>query len=67
MKTSKFLVLLVLLFATCTKDSSNAIKSGAIKESIMGPTGTDTVKIAINDLGTRTYLGIIGGLYPGGK
>ncbi|HYK47134.1 MAG TPA: hypothetical protein VEV83_18285 [Parafilimonas sp.] len=67
MKTSKLLAIVVLLFATCTKDSSDATKSGAIEKSIIGSTATDTVKIAINDLGTRTYLGMVGGLYPGGK
>ncbi len=31
------------------------------------PPGSDTVKVALNDLGTRTYLGFQGGLYPGGS
>ena len=67
MKTRKFQLVLVLLFATCTKDSNNAIRFGAGEKSGIHSMATDTVRIAINDLGTRTYFGIIGGLYPGGK
>lgn len=31
------------------------------------PPGSDSVKVALNDLGSKTYLGFQGGLYPGGS
>jgi hypothetical protein len=31
------------------------------------PTGLDTAKVPLNDLGTRTYRGFMGGLYPNGS
>ena len=51
-------------FSACTKIDSPAIRSDAISNSSVQ--FIDTVRIPINDLGTGTYLGFTGGLYPGG-
>ena len=38
--------------------------TGSPSEPQIGP---DTARIALTDLGARTYLGFVGGLYPGGS
>ena len=54
---------LILMFTSCSKENSvNTLKT----------TGTSNLKnatetsIPLNDLGTGTYMGSVGGLYPGG-
>ncbi|HYK46642.1 MAG TPA: hypothetical protein VEV83_15805 [Parafilimonas sp.] len=64
MKTNKFLLLVILVFSACSKQDSNAIRSGAVNNS--ATVFTDTVMVPINDLGTGTYFGFTAGLYPGG-
>src|SRR5580765_2536558 len=62
---SSFLVTLFLaiVFTDCKKDELHAINSATarnISESI------NAVRVPINDLGTGTFYGFTGGLYPGG-
>jgi len=65
MKIKKLIVLLLaLVFTACNKESNNSIRSAAVSTNSVE--FTDTVKIPINDLGTGTYRGFTGGLYPGG-
>jgi len=64
MKTKGALVLIVLLFITCSKENiSNKQQAG---ESNNITAVLDTVKIPLNDLGVNTYRGNTGGLFPGG-
>jgi hypothetical protein len=37
------------------------------QESILLPFPTDTIQVALSDLGNNTYLGFKGGLYPNGS
>ena len=65
MKKHAFRVMVLLLaFTACHKESS--LNSHTASSSNNSVTFTDTVKMPINDLGTGTYLGLTGGLYPGG-
>jgi hypothetical protein len=65
MKITEFLLLqAIFAFSACTEKDANAVISGGINSSYADV--TDTVKIPINDLGTGTYRGFTGGLYPGG-
>ena len=62
--STRFLFCLVFIAcAACKKDGSDKITSAIINNTV---TLSDTVKIPINDLGKKTYLGFKGGLYPGG-
>jgi hypothetical protein len=49
----------LLVFAACSSNQST--------EPVVTPAGADTVMIPLNDLGTSTYRGFQGGLYPGGS
>ena len=57
-------VLLIITCMACNKVDTEPINS-TIKNS-SAVEFTDTVKIPVNDLGTGTYRGFAGGLYPGG-
>jgi hypothetical protein len=59
-----FFLLLLMAFFACNKEGNVRLNSSAHSNSSVE--FTDTVKIPINDLGTGTYLGFMGGLYPGG-
>jgi len=65
MKRYLFLVIFSsIAFSNCNKEENNRISSAAIGNSSVE--FTDTVRIPINDLGTGTFHGFTGGLYPGG-
>jgi hypothetical protein len=53
---------LTFLLISCNKTNDRALSAEAVSQA----KATDTAKIPINDLGTRTYMGYVGGLYPGG-
>jgi len=59
-----FAASLFLTFLSCNKDQMNTISSDGTRNNAVAL--TDTVKVPLIDLGTRTYLGHTGGLYPGG-
>src|SRR5436190_16836695 len=59
-----FFAIFLFAFLACHKDVN--LDSAASTQSSNSVTFTDTVKIPINDLGTGTYMGFTGGLYPGG-
>jgi len=40
--------------------------SGSSSEVTEPGPGADTVRVPLTDLGTRTYKGFVGGLYPAG-
>ena len=64
MKTRSLFALLLIAYSACNKESDSRLAStGRNDESIAL---TDTAKIPITDLGTGTFMGITGGLYPGG-
>ena len=56
---STFLVLMSMVALGCGKSSTGP------DDPIVA--GQDTARIALTDLGTRTYLGFSGGLYPNGS
>jgi len=59
------LTLLLFTFSACNKDVKLNSSSAMQKNSSVA--FTDTERVPINDLGTGTYMGFIGGLYPAGK
>src|SRR5436190_7733875 len=59
-----FFAIFLFAFLACHKDVN--LDSAASTQSSNSVTFTDTVRIPINDLGTGTYMGFTGGLYPGG-
>jgi len=64
MKKHLFLAIFLFAFSGCHKDVN--LNSASSMQSNNSVAFTDTVKIPINDLGTGTYMGFTGGLYPGG-
>jgi len=58
-------LLMLLVFHSCKKDYNANLHSAAISNTSLE--FTDTVRVPINDLGTGTYMGVMGGLYPGGS
>jgi hypothetical protein len=64
MKTKQLLVLAILVLSACRKTDSNAIISAGVSNNLAA--ATDTVKVPITDLGSKTFRGYVGGLYPGG-
>lgn len=53
-----------LTFINCSKnDTGTALQSSDVSNAKR----TDTAKIPLNDLGTGTFNGYVGGLYPGGS
>jgi len=64
MKTTQFIVLMILAFAGCTKKESNPVRTGGINNDVA--VGVDTIRGPLTDLGPGTYMGFTGGLYPGG-
>ena len=58
------LVTALMLLVDCRKLDSDVSRLGSANNS--SATLIDTAKVPINDLGTGTYLGFTGGLYPGG-
>jgi len=64
MKFVKFSVLISLLFITCTKEKNNShLQSSDLSYEV---SILDTAKIPLNDLGKKTFMDSVGGLYPGG-
>ena len=57
------LVMLSAFFA-CEKNNTNSISSAPVNSNSIQ--FNDTIKVPITDLGTGTYYGFTGGLYPGG-
>ena len=57
-----FFIVTSLLIA-CTKTENNPLSTFAFNDVIARK---DTMKVPINDLGTGTFMGYVGGLYPGG-
>jgi len=64
MNKNLFFAMFSLAFLACHKDVH--LNSATSMQSSNSVTFTDTAKIPINDLGTGTYMGFTGGLYPGG-
>jgi len=64
MRTQSFFALLLLLCSACNKESNSTLNSA--RQNSNSIRLTDTVKVPITDLGTGTYRGFTGGLYPGG-
>ena len=60
--------LIVLLFITCSKENNSIKQTQASTQNNLfgGGKATTAKSIPLDDLGTGTYLGYIGGLYPGG-
>jgi hypothetical protein len=62
MKIVKLSVLTGLLFAACSKENNSShLTATNISNAVI-----DTAKIPLNDLGKGTFMGYVGGLYPGG-
>jgi len=55
---------LLFAYAACNKDVK--LHSGSAMQNNNSVAFTDTERVPINDLGTGTYMGVMGGLYPGG-
>ncbi|HYK46371.1 MAG TPA: hypothetical protein VEV83_14430 [Parafilimonas sp.] len=56
-------IVILFLFITCTKEKNlNKQTSSALTYAV----ALDTAMIPLNDLGTGTFMGYTGGLYPGG-
>ncbi len=64
MKIKIAVIIIVLFFVTCTKESTNQKESANSSNAMIA--ATDTTDIPLNDLGTGTFYGYTGGLYPGG-
>lgn len=58
-------VFLIAVFAACKQEVVQQHAATSVQNN-SDLVFTDTVKIPINDLGTGTFLGETGGLYPGG-
>ena len=58
-------ILLFIVSTGCDKQGADALRSDGVNTNLL--LATDTLRIPINDLGTGTYYGYMGGLYPGGK
>lgn len=64
MKFVKLSILTALLFVACSKENnSSRSQSGDVSNAGTKP---DTARIPLNDLGKRTFMGYVGGLFPGG-
>jgi hypothetical protein len=57
----RWCLLVALTFAACAGDEA------PLGPNTDPPPGSDTVRIALTDMGARTYLGFPGGLYPNGN
>ena len=56
-------IIVILFFIACSKeDTSNRLNAGSVDYAAL----RDTAKIPLNDLGTGTFRGSMGGLYPNG-
>src|SRR4026209_629931 len=64
MKTQSLFALLLIAFSACNKESDSRLDSAGRNDKSIAL--TDTAKIPITDLGTGTFMGFTGGLYPGG-
>ncbi|HYJ64192.1 MAG TPA: hypothetical protein VEV62_10645, partial [Parafilimonas sp.] len=62
-KISHFVYLLFFIVCACSKIDDGVVSTGIRSNGVKF---TDTVKVPITDLGTGTYFGFTGGLYPGG-
>lgn len=64
MKIFKLSILFPLLLVACSKENRGLqIQSSEISNA---SADLDTAKVPLNDLGTNTFMGNVGGLYPGG-
>ncbi|MEP6682501.1 MAG: hypothetical protein ABJA35_04540 [Parafilimonas sp.] len=64
MKLVKLSILTALLFAACSKENNSSQSySTDMSNSVTKP---DTAKIPLDDLGKGTFMGYVGGLFPGG-
>jgi hypothetical protein len=64
MKIKITIGLIVLLFITCAKENTSINQTQASTQS--NAVAVIDERIPLNDLGTGTYMGYTGGLYPGG-
>ncbi|MEO8711792.1 MAG: hypothetical protein ABI405_06685 [Parafilimonas sp.] len=62
MKIKSLTALIALLFITCTKENNNRISDTNTSNLIT----QDDTPVPLNDLGTGTFMGYEGGLYPNG-
>ena len=58
-------LLLLLIFIACSKENNTHNQVHSLQQSNI--VYTDTAKLPLNDLGTGTFYGYTGGLYPGGS
>jgi hypothetical protein len=58
-----FSFILIASFLACEKESINSNQGSYVNNVVT----EDTAKVPINDLGSGTYLGFTGGLYPNGS
>ena len=61
-KISTIIIALLFLIACSKEDNTNQLTTASVDNAAR----RDTAKIPLNDLGTGTYLGSMGGLYPNG-
>lgn len=66
MHSKTTVIFILLLFVACSKEHTNDKASTIFSVSNSIPFDT-TANIALNDLGTNTYKGFVGGLYPNGE
>jgi hypothetical protein len=64
MKNIHVVFLIALFFITCTKERIN--ESTRSNASVTNNALIDASTVPLNDLGTNTYKGYVGGLYPNG-
>ena len=65
MKIKLGVTLITLLYITCSKENNQNNISAVNSNNTIAV--RDTAKIPLNDLGTATYRGYMGGLYPNGS
>lgn len=64
MKAKNTIAFIMLLFVSCSKENITQEKQADSNSD--GAVAVAAKKIPLNDLGSNSYLGYVGGLYPGG-
>jgi hypothetical protein len=66
MKITLTIAAIIFLLVNCSKENNTAKRTSSVSKSNAAFI-LDTIKIPLIDLGTNTFVGDTGGLYPGGK